>query len=91
MPYETFELHIRPGSNQRPEAVVIRSLASDARVEFDLPVAGAVVIEPKVADHISLMHLAQLLSYLKVVRQKLGLLFRFGGPKPEFARRVLTP
>jgi GxxExxY protein len=58
---------------------------------LDIFVAGAIVVELKVAEHIDPIHLAQLLSYLKVVRAEVGLLLRFGGPKPEFARRVLTP
>lgn len=61
------------------------------RQRLDLFVAGEVVVELKVADSIMPLHLAQLLSYLKVVSKEVGLLFRFGGPKPEFARRVFTP
>ncbi len=58
---------------------------------LDIFVAGTIVVEIKVAESINPIHLAQLLSYLKVVGQEVGLLFRFGGPKPEYARRVLTP
>ena len=58
---------------------------------LDIFIAGEVVVELKVADSIEPIHLAQLLSYLKTVSREVGLLFRFGGPEPEFARRVLTP
>jgi GxxExxY protein len=58
---------------------------------LDLFVAGEVIVELKVAASITPLHLAQLLSYLKVVPKEVGLLCRFGGPEPEFARRVLTP
>lgn len=58
---------------------------------LDLFVAGEVIVELKVTDSITPLHLAQLLSYLKVVSKEVGLLFRFGGPKPEFVRRVLSP
>jgi GxxExxY protein len=58
--------------------------------QIDIFVAGAVVVELKVAGSIEPIHLAQLLSYLKTVSREVGLLFRFGGPEPEFARRVLT-
>jgi GxxExxY protein len=61
------------------------------RQRLDLFVAGEVVVELKVSDSITPLHLAQLLSYLKVVSKEVGLLFRFGGPKPDFARRVFTP
>lgn len=60
------------------------------RQELDLFVAQAVVVELKVAERIEPLHLAQLLSYLKTVGKEVGLLFRFGGPEPEFARRVFT-
>jgi len=58
---------------------------------LDLFIADQVVVELKVADRIDPLHLAQLLSYLKTISREVGLLFRFGGPEPEFARRVLTP
>lgn len=57
---------------------------------LDLFVAGEVVVELKVADALLPIHFAQLLSYLKTVSKEVGLLFRFGGPEPEFARRVLS-
>lgn len=57
---------------------------------LDIFVAGQVVVELKVAKRIDPLHLAQLLSYLKTVARPVGLLFRFGGPQPEFHRRVLT-
>lgn len=58
---------------------------------LDIFIAGEVVVEIKVAGSIDPIHLAQLLSYLKTVSKEVGLLFRFGGPEPDFARRVLTP
>jgi GxxExxY protein len=57
---------------------------------LDIFVADEVVVELKVADQLAQVHLAQLLSYLKAVSKEVGLLFRFGGPEPDFARRVLT-
>ncbi len=60
------------------------------RQELDIFVAQAVVVELKVAERIEPIHLVQLLSYLKTVGKEVGLLFRFGGPEPEFERRVLT-
>lgn len=58
---------------------------------LDIFVADEIVVELKVAERIDPIHLAQLLSYLKTVAKPVGLLFRFGGPEPEFVRRVLTP
>lgn len=60
------------------------------RQRLDLFVAGTVVVELKVASQIEPIHLAQLVSYMKTLGKQVGLLFRFGGPKPEFVRRVLT-
>lgn len=57
---------------------------------LDILAAGKVVAELKVAERVEPIHLAQLLSYVKTVGGEVGLLFRFGGPQPEFARRVLT-
>lgn len=57
---------------------------------LDIFIAGEVVVELKVAGSIDPIHLAQLLSYLKTVSKEVGLLFRFGGPEPDFARRVFT-
>lgn len=58
---------------------------------LDIFAAREAVAELKVAERIEPIHLAQLLSYMKTVGAEVGLLFRFGGPAPEFARRVLTP
>ncbi len=57
---------------------------------LDIFVANTVVVELKIADQLTPIHQAQLLSYLKAVSKEVGLLFRFGGPEPDFARRVLT-
>ncbi len=57
---------------------------------LDLFIADEVVVELKVADKILPIHLAQLLSYLKTIDKQVGLLLRFGGPKPDFERRVLS-
>jgi len=61
------------------------------RQELDIFIAQAVVVELKVAERILPIHLAQLMSYQKTVDKEVGLLFRFGGPEPEFERRILTP
>ncbi len=58
---------------------------------LDIFASGKAVVELKVAPRIEPVHLAQLLSYMKTVSAEVGLLFRFGGPAPEFVRRVLTP
>ena len=53
---------------------------------LDIFVAGEVVVELKVAPRLTRQHRAQTISYLKTTGKKIGLLFNFGGPRPEFER-----
>lgn len=57
---------------------------------LDIFVAREVVVELKVSSTILPIHLAQMISYMKTVEKQVGLLLRFGGVKPDFARRVFT-
>jgi GxxExxY protein len=53
---------------------------------LDIFVAGEVVVELKVVPRLTRQHRAQTISYLKTTGKKVGLLFNFGGPRPEFER-----
>jgi len=44
---------------------------------MDLVVAGGVVVEIKAVDHLQPVHLAQVLTYLKIGRYQTGLLVNF--------------
>jgi len=55
----------------------------------DILVDECVVLELKAADALAPEHEAQLINYLKATELEVGLLFNFG-PKPQFARRILT-
>lgn len=57
----------------------------------DAELDGCVVLEYKVAAQLLPRHQAQLISNLKVSGKSVGLLFNFGGTKPEGLRRVWTP
>lgn len=59
--------------------------------QLDLFIAGEVVVENKVAKQLTRLHKAQAISYLKTVDKLTGLLFNFGGPKPEFNRLYFNP
>jgi GxxExxY protein len=48
--------------------------------KVDLVVAGQLVLEIKSVDHLSEVHRAQLLCYLKVARLSVGLLINFNVP-----------
>ena len=53
---------------------------------LDLFVAGKIVVEIKVVPSLLPIHIAQAISYIKVVGKQVGLLFNFGSPEPEFER-----
>ncbi|MBF8294864.1 MAG: hypothetical protein HW389_1409 [Bacteroidetes bacterium] len=55
----------------------------------DILVDECVVLELKAAETIAPEHEAQLINYLKGTTLEVGLLLNFG-PKPQFARRILT-
>lgn len=57
----------------------------------DAELDGCVVLEYKVAPQLLPRHQAQLISNLKVSGKSVGLLFNFGGLKPEGLRRIWTP
>jgi GxxExxY protein len=59
--------------------------------QLDLFIAGQVVVENKVAERLTRLHKAQAISYLKTVDRLTGLLFNFGGLKPEFNRLYFNP
>ena len=58
---------------------------------LDLFVANEVVVELKVAPALLPIHIAQAISYLKVVGKQVALLFNFGSPEPEFQRLYFEP
>lgn len=59
--------------------------------QLDIFVAQEVVVELKVLRSLNRRHKAQTISYMKTVEKQIGLLFNFGGQKPEFARLIFTP
>jgi GxxExxY protein len=60
--------------------------------KLDFLVGGSLVVELKAVDVIGQVHLAQLLSYLKATRLRLGLLINFNVPalKDGVRRMVLS-
>jgi len=61
-------------------------------LRIDLLVEEAVVVEVKSVERLRPLHDAQLLSYLKLARKKLGLLINFNVPliREGIRRKVLT-
>lgn len=57
--------------------------------KLDFIVDGKIIVELKKVDSINKVHIAQVVSYLKTLGLKLGLILNFGGPKIEI-KRVIT-
>jgi GxxExxY protein len=77
-----FELRQR-GLNvlqQQPLPVVYKDVRMDMGFRLDLWVENKVVIEVKSVDALNDVHLTQTLTYLKLTRNKLGLLINFNVP-----------
>ena len=80
--YETclkYELEKRGLSVQQQVALpaVYEGIKIDLGYRLDLLVNGQVIVELKTVDKITLVHEAQLLSYLKLSNRKPGLLINF--------------
>lgn len=59
------------------------------RARIDLIVAGRIVVELKAVNALRDVHFAQLKSYLKATRLRVGLLFNFNAPILTVRRMVL--
>ena len=62
---------------QKPLPVIYREVRLDCAYRLDLLVEGAVIVELKAVDRLAPVHLAQLLSYLKLADLRVGLLINF--------------
>jgi GxxExxY protein len=62
---------------QKPLKVVYRGIAMDAGYRVDLLVEDNVIVELKSVEALNELHLAQILTYLKLSSLKLGLLVNF--------------
>lgn len=63
----------------------------DAAFKVDLLVEGSLVIEIKAVDQLSKAHAKQLLTYLRLLKQPLGLLLNFSGETmKEGIRRMVN-
>lgn len=54
-----------------------KGLQFDTRLRLDLVVTNRLVVEVKAVDHLAPIHRAQLLTYLRLSRLRLGLLINF--------------
>ena len=87
------ELDLRgvPSERQRPVPIEYKGTELECGYRVDLLVDGLVVVEIKAVTKIESIHEAQLLTYMKLGRWKLGLLINFNVPllKDGVRRRIL--
>jgi GxxExxY protein len=87
------ELHLRslPFQRQIPLPVEYKGVKLDCGYRIDLLVNDEVVLELKAIEKILPVHEAQLLSYLRLLNKRIGLLINFCVPvlKEGIVRRVL--
>lgn len=76
------ELHLRgvPFERQVPLSVRYKGVRLDCGYRVDLLVAGQVVVEVKAVRVVEPIHEAQLLTYLRLGKWKVGLLINFNVP-----------
>ena len=75
---------------QMPISFTFEGLAFKAAFKVDLLVEGSLIVEIKSVERLNAVHAKQLLTYLRLTDQPLGLLINFGGATlKEGLRRVV--
>jgi len=74
--YEISQLGLK-AEKQKPLPMIYREVKLDAGYRVDLLIENCVIVEGKSVDELSDVHLAQILTYLKLSKCKLGLLVNF--------------
>ena len=78
-------------SVERQRAIDIEGVRFDAAFRIDLLVDGRLLIEVKSVERLNPVHGKQLLTYLRLTKQPVGLLINFGGETlKEGFRRVVN-
>ena len=81
-----YEVH-----RQMPVSFSFEGLSFDAAFKVDLVVARALLVEIKSVERLNAAHAKQLLTYLRLTGQPLGLLINFGGATlKEGLRRIVN-
>ena len=73
------ELHLRGLDFQRQVALPVKfkGINLDCGYRIDIVVKDAVILELKCVEHLLPVHDAQLLTYLKLMNKRIGLMFSF--------------
>lgn len=78
-------------NRQKPVEIEFRGLRFDAAFRIDLLVDERLLVEIKSVDRLHAAHAKQLLTYLRLTRQPVGLLINFGGATlKEGFRRIVN-
>jgi len=86
-----FELRGIEYISETPIPVHYKGVNIDASYRIDFLVADEVIVELKAVEKILPIHEAQLLTYLKITRKRLGLLMNFNSPNlSQGTRRILN-
>ena len=76
---------------QRPISFDFDGLHFEAAFRIDILVEGRLLVEIKSIDRLNPVHLKQVMTYLRLTRQPLGLLINFGGATlKEGLRRIVN-
>jgi GxxExxY protein len=62
---------------QKPLPITYKTVRLDCGYRLDLVVASCVIVEIKAVERLNTVHEAQLLSYLKLAKYRVGLLLNF--------------
>ena len=66
-----------PHQRQAPLTAIYKTMQVDTAFRADILVADEVIVELKTVEHLSPVHKAQLLTYLRLADKRLGLLINF--------------
>jgi GxxExxY protein len=66
---------------QKPIAIVIDGIAFGDAFRADLLVNDILLLEIKSVENLAPVHIKQVLTYLRLINQPLGLLINFGGDR----------
>ncbi len=78
-------------ARQQPVSIVFEDIRCEAAFRIDLLVEDRLLIEIKSIDRLAPVHAKQLLTYLRLTKQPVGLLINFGGETlKEGLRRLVN-
>lgn len=76
---------------QRPVDIIFEGMRFESAFRIDLLVDGRLIVEIKSVERLNALHGKQLLTYVRLTEQPVGLLINFGGETlKEGVRRVVN-